>query len=94
MASTILNIEAQIWENYSDTDTPYWKPKGGQKFAIRFPIDADELFHLHNDTIIEVINEILKDHSNDHVKYSYIEHDVQYYETIQIPEEEFLSKIK
>ena len=32
-------VSAQYYENYSDTDVPYWKPKGGADFT--FPVDSD-----------------------------------------------------
>jgi DNA-binding ferritin-like protein len=31
---TLCQITAQYYENYSDTETPHWKPKGGQVFNL------------------------------------------------------------
>jgi hypothetical protein len=36
-------VSAQYYENYSDTATPYWKPKGGVDFS--FPVDSDLLMY-------------------------------------------------
>ncbi len=30
-----LRIFTQYYENYSDSQTPHWKPKGGQTFIIK-----------------------------------------------------------
>jgi len=34
MMNCTVKVMAQYYENYSDTKTPYWKPKGGQEFQI------------------------------------------------------------
>ena len=42
MMNCTVKVMAQYFENYSDTKTPYWKPKGGQEFQI--VIDSVEPF--------------------------------------------------
>ncbi len=42
-----LRIFTQYYENYSDTQTPHWKPKGGQTFIIK-DIEGDMLIYCNN----------------------------------------------
>ena len=43
MMNCTVKVMAQYFENYSDTKTPYWKPKGGQEFQI--VIDSDTILY-------------------------------------------------
>ena len=42
-----LRIFTQYYENYSDTQTPHWKPKGGQTFIIK-DIEGDMITYCDN----------------------------------------------
>ena len=42
-----LRITTQYYENYSDSQTPHWKPKGGQTFIIK-DIEGDMIMYCDN----------------------------------------------
>jgi hypothetical protein len=80
-----FNFFCQYYENYSDTNTPYWKPKGGVTFVIA--IDSDDMFY-GEENVIKWFNEIvLPKHNNDFVKYEYVSNEMASEEIIV--EEEF-----
>jgi len=70
-----ITIYTQYYENYSDTATPYWKPKGGQVFEIE-NIESDLI--MYADDLKEVLTNLVATKSNEHVKYEYREHDVDF----------------
>tara|TARA_B100000900_G_scaffold389141_1_gene381799 strand:+ start:1209 stop:1619 length:411 start_codon:yes stop_codon:yes gene_type:complete len=70
-----LRIFTQYYENYSDTQTPYWKPKGGQTFIIK-DIEGDMIMYCDN--LKEVCSNLVSAKSNEHVKYEYRDHDVDF----------------
>jgi len=70
-----LRIFTQYYENYSDTQTPHWKPKGGQTFIIK-DIEGDMLMYCDN--ITEVCSNLVSAKTNDHFKYEYREHEVDF----------------
>jgi hypothetical protein len=74
---------AQYFENYSDTKTPYWKPKGGQEFQI--VIDSDTI--LYSDELKNHLKEMISNQSDEHNKYEYIEHDVEFKKPIVLDSE-------
>jgi hypothetical protein len=74
---------AQYFENYSDTNTPYWKPKGGQEFQI--VIDSDTI--LYSDELKNHLKEMISNQSDEHNKYEYIEHDVEFKKPIVLDSE-------
>jgi len=45
-----ITIYTQYYENYSDTATPYWKPKGGQVFEIE-NIESDLIMYADDNFI-------------------------------------------
>ena len=75
-----VKVMAQYYENYSDTNTPYWKPKGGQEFEI--VIDSDII--MYADDLKSHLTEMVAAQSNEHFKYEYIEHDVQFKKPITL----------
>ena len=75
-----IKIMTQYFENYSETKTPYWKPKGGQEFDII--IDSD--IAMYSKYLDEHLNQIISEQSNEHCKYEYIDHDVQFIEPITL----------
>jgi|ETNvirenome_6_85_1030632.scaffolds.fasta_scaffold121125_2 hypothetical protein len=77
MSKVIIKVQTQCFENYSDTDTPYWKPKGGQEF--HFPTDSDWVVTNDSEGIIEAIVNMLADYSNEACKYEYLDHDVDFH---------------
>jgi hypothetical protein len=71
-----IQVTAQYYENYSDTTTPYWKPKGGVDF--HFPIDADVVLYAPKDVLVEVLTKMVEEQSNSYSLYEYIEHEVKF----------------
>ena len=85
-----INITAQYFENYSDTKTPYWKPKGGQEFKIL--IDSDTI--MYSDYLDEHLSKLISEQSNEHCKYEYIGHEVQFIEPIVLNDSRLCNLIK
>ena len=71
-----IKVTAQYFENYSDTKTPYWKPKGGQEFQI--VIDSDVM--MYSKYLEEHLTKLVSEQSDEHNKYEYIDHEVQFIE--------------
>lgn len=70
-----LTIHTQYYENYSDTATPHWKPKGGQVFEIE-NILGDMIMYCED--LKEVLTNLVATKSNEHVRYEYQEHEVDF----------------
>ena len=70
-----LRITTQYYENYSDSQTPHWKPKGGQTFIIK-DIEGDMVTYCDN--LKEVCSNLVSAKSNEHYKYEYREHEVDF----------------
>ena len=83
MMNCTVKVMAQYFENYSDTKTPYWKPKGGQEFQI--VIDSDTI--LYSDELKNHLKEMISNQSDEHKKYEYIEHDVEFKKPIVLDSE-------
>ncbi len=90
MMNCTVKVMAQYLENYSDTKTPYWKPKGGQEFQI--VIDSDTI--LYSDELKSHLTELVAAQSNEHSKYEYIEHDVEFIKPIVLESTELESLIQ
>ena len=71
-----IQVIAQYYENYSDTTTPYWKPKGGVDF--HFPLDADTAFNIPPKVLVEALTKMVEERSNDYSRYEYLEHEVKF----------------
>ena len=86
MKNTIL-IQTQYEENYGAHDwdgkgkcPQGWKMKGGSIFQIE--MDADLCMYTNP---AEVFQSMLDaDHNNDYVRYSYLDHDIQFSKPITI----------
>ena len=70
-----LTIHTQYYENYSDTATPHWKPKGCQIFEIE-NILSDMIMYCED--LKEVLTNLVATKSNEHVRYEYREHEVNF----------------
>ena len=95
MSKIKIIINSQNWENYAVGpegfyDEPYWKPKGGQEFQI--VIDSDTI--LYSDELKSHLTELVAAQSNEHCKYEYIEHDVQFIKPIVLESTELESLIQ
>jgi len=86
-----LRIFTQYYENYSDTQTPYWKPKGGQTFIIK-DIEGDLIIYCDN--LKEVCSNLVSSKSNEHVKYEYREHEVDFIGDEEISVTELTNEIR
>ena len=82
-----IRITAQYYENYSDTDTPYWKPKGGQEFTIK--ADADTIFYTYDSDLKEILSKMVADESDSHNKYEYLGHEVKFFEATELSNDKF-----
>jgi len=72
-----IRILTQYLENYSDTDVPYWKKKGGYTFTIK-DISSDLVMYCNN--LNEILSNLVETESNEHSKYEYIEHEIQFHD--------------
>jgi hypothetical protein len=69
-------VSAQYYENYSDNQTPYWKPKGGADFS--FPVDSDLVMYVYKEELREALIKMVEEQSNEHCRYEYIDHEVKF----------------
>ena len=69
-------VSAQYYENYSDNQTPYWKPKGGVDFS--FPIDSDLVMYAYKEDLKSALIKMVEEQSNDYSRYEYIDHEVKF----------------
>jgi len=67
-------INSQYYQNYSDTDTPYWKPKGGHEFQI--VVNSDVL--MYSNELEKHLTKIVSKQSDEHEKFEYKGHEVQF----------------
>jgi hypothetical protein len=69
-------VSAQYYENYSDNQTPYWKPKGGADFS--FPIDSDLVMYVYKEELREALIKMVEEQGNEYSRYEYIDHEVKF----------------
>tara|TARA_R110000744_G_scaffold274603_1_gene387690 strand:- start:45 stop:341 length:297 start_codon:yes stop_codon:yes gene_type:complete len=86
-----LRIFTQYYENYSDTQTPHWKPKGGQTYIIK-DIEGDMLMYTNN--ITEVCKNLISPFNNDHNKFEYKDHEVDFIGDVEISVTELTKEIR
>ena len=86
-----LRITTQYYENYSDSQTPHWKPKGGQTFIIK-DIEGDMIMYCDN--LTEVCSNLISAKSNEHFKYDYLEHTVDFIEDEEISVAELTKEVR
>ena len=56
-------VSAQYYENYSDNQTPYWKPKGGVDFS--FPVDSELVMYIPNGVLENALTKMVEEQSNE-----------------------------
>ena len=71
-----IQVTAQYYENYSDTNTPHWKPKGGVDF--HFPTDADMVLNIPRGIVENTLIKMVEEQSNEYSLYEYLEHEVKF----------------
>ena len=86
MRDTLCQITAQYYENYADSPTPHWKPKGSQIFTIM--VDSDDFMYCP-EVAIQTIEELLLEESNSHCKYEYREHELIFSTPYQLSSDKF-----
>jgi hypothetical protein len=69
-------VSAQYYENYSDSDKPYWKPKGGVDFS--FPVDSDLVMWIYKEDLKVALMKMVEEQSNEYSLYEYISHEVKF----------------
>lgn len=77
-----IQVTAQYYENYSDSNIPYWKPKGGVDFHL--PLDADTALHVHREDLVNAISKLLEEYSNEHALYEYRDHEIKFSKPIVV----------
>jgi len=86
MDNTLIRITAQYYENYGTAENPYWKPKGGHEFNLRFDCDY---FHYRTEECGIAIQRMLDAKSNDRHKWTYIDHQLTYSAIMSLDSREF-----
>ena len=71
-----IQVTAQYYENYSDSNIPYWKPKGAVDF--HFPVNSDVVFYAPKDMLFNAIDKMVAEQSNENALYQYISHEVKF----------------
>ena len=71
-----IQVTAQYYENYSDTNIPYWKPKGGVDF--HFPLDAVVALYARKEGLVRAITKMVEEQSNDYSRYEYIDYEMKF----------------
>lgn len=81
MDNLTVKILCQYWENYSDSDKPYWKPKG----AVVFKAVIDYgVWHYDGQKAKEILSGIVAGKSNVMVKYDVVEFELEFSEPTDI----------
>ncbi len=71
-----IQVTAQYYENYSDTNFPYWKPKGSVDF--HFPLDADVALYAPKGVLVDALIKMVEEQSNGYALYEYKDHEVKF----------------
>jgi len=79
---TTLKVLAQYEENYGDTQTPSWRPKGPSHFEI-VGVDPD-YFLYEKELCIKAIEQLLEEASNDRSRYTLIDWELQFCPTMTL----------
>jgi hypothetical protein len=75
-------VSTQYYENYSDNQTPYWKPKGGVDFS--FPVDSDLVMYAYKEDLKVALIKMVEEQSNEYSRYEYIDHEVKFSKPIVV----------
>ena len=86
-----LRIFTQYYENYSDSQTPHWKPKGGQTFIIK-DVLGDMVTYC--DDLKEVCSNLISAKSNEHFRYEYKDHEVDFVGNEEISVAELTKEVR
>lgn len=84
MSKVKVLVHTQYFENYTDTDYPLWKAKGGYTFQIE--MDADIIFYAGSEDAI--FTRLVERHNNTHCKFEYLNYEIQFEEPGHLATEE------
>jgi uncharacterized phage-like protein YoqJ len=84
-----IRITAQVQENYSDNNIPYWKMKGGREFIID-NVDSDVAMYTADNEMDSAIQNMLDEYSNNHTRYTLIEWEVIFSSPIVLDTDNFM----
>lgn len=87
---TLVRIIAQYMENYSDSNVPFWKNKGGQEFELE--VNSD-LFMYDEENCLKVIKALLEEKSNPHCKYEYRGHELIFSNPVKLDSNKFTAML-
>ena len=91
MKDTLIQVTAQVHENYGTADSPHWKPKGAQEFFFR--ADSDHFLYIDRDPIGRVIQTMIDKQMADHdllythTRFTYVDHKLIFSEPIELKED-------
>ena len=89
MYTADIRVTAQYEENYSDSATPYWKPKGGVEFIIR-DIEPDPIMYAAPGEADSAIQILLDERSNIMCKYTLIDWEFIFAKPVELDADAFL----
>jgi hypothetical protein len=88
-----IRISAQVQENYSDTDTPYWKVlKRGREFIID-NVDSDVALNTPLGKVDLALQNILDEYSNNHTRYSLNKWEVLFSSPVGVDVDKFMLEL-
>ena len=82
-----ITILTQYYENYSQTDTPHWKPKGGHKFTV----EVSDTSAMYCPDLKSTCIQLIKEQQSPIERFEYIEHEVDFSKPTEIHSERFES---
>lgn len=85
-----VQITAQRFENYSDTNTPHWKAKGGIKFSVE--VEVNDIMYV--DDLKSILCKLVENESTCHERFEYIGHEVIFHKPVIIPTNALMDLIK
>jgi len=97
MKNVRVNVVTQAYENYNpdhsdEFPNDVWKPKGFQTFQV--DLDNDDVLFTGINVLISAIKDSIKDKSDEHWRYTYIKHEVQWTSAIELSSEVITEKLR
>jgi hypothetical protein len=75
-------VSAQYYENYSDSNKPYWKNTAGADFY--FPVDSDLVMWIDKEDLKVALMKMVEAQSNEYSRYEYISHEFKFSDPIVV----------
>jgi len=86
--SLLVQITAQYHENYGGGT---WKAKGTMQFNLR--VEGDNFLYVKEQSI-NAIRTLLARYSNEHGRFTYLDHELVFHEPIMLDTAEFEAELK